>query len=108
MNTRCLIAIAKDDHYLSICCHRPGRWPDPAPYYTTELLAARLIVLGDLSYLQTDKAHTYHGGHGDAWAQTQPRRSTSESQLLALAGACDAQYLYIFQTEGWISRQLTL
>ena len=113
MSTRSLIAIAKDGHYLSIYCHHDGYdadhgvGPTLRAHYNTAELAAELIALGDLSYLQADKACAYHRDRGDAWAQTQPRLSTGESQLLALAGACDAQYLYIFQAEGWVSRQLT-
>lgn len=114
MSTRCLIAIAKDGHYLSIYCHHDGYdayhgvGPTLRAHYNSAELAADLIALGDISYLQSDKACAYHRDRGDAWAQTQPRRSTSESQLLDPAGACDAQYLYIFQAEGWVSRQLTL
>ena len=108
MSTRCFIAMSKDDiNYQSIYCHHDGYdsgngvGPTLRQYHNSEFHAESLIALGDISYVQGETVYAYHRDRGDAWEQTRPRTTRSESELFALAKACDAEYLYLFKQSEW-------
>jgi len=110
MSTRCFIAITKDEAtYQSIYCHYDGYdtdngvGPTLRQHHNSEAQAESLIALGDISYVKDEIACAYHRDRGDAWDQTKPKTTYSQSELFTLAKACDAQYLYLFNQGGWHS-----
>ena len=115
MSTRCRIAIAHDNGtFESIYCHYDGYdsgngvGPILRKHYASTEAIKALIKLGDLSYVHANEVRAYHRDCGDAWVRTQPKITTSESQLLALAQSCDADYLYLFDGARWNSRKLRI
>lgn len=108
MSTRCFIAITKDEvTYQSIYCHYDGYdtdngvGPTLRQHHNSETQVENLIALGDISCIKGETVCAYHRDHGDAWDQTQPKTTYSQSALFALAKACDAQYLYLFKHDEW-------
>jgi hypothetical protein len=113
MSTRCFIAMSKDDiNYQSIYCHHAGYdsgngvGPTLRQYHNSEYHAESLIALGDISYVQGESVCAYHRDRGDAWEQTKPRLTSSKQELIALAIACDADYLYIYEAQHWSTQKL--
>ena len=115
MSTRCRIAIVHDNGvFESIYCHYDGYddgngvGPVLRKHHSSPEAIKALIKLGDLSYVKANEVRAYHRDRGDAWANTQPKITASESELLALAHACDADYLYVFDGERWGSKKLQI
>ena len=121
MSTRSRIAVALPyGRFSSIYCHQDG-YPEGvgqvlAEHYATKDQALALLTLGDISRLRQrltppdGVVHTfdkplscitvaYQRDRGDKG--TRAVRSSNFTALVAAAGECNAEYLYVFQEGRW-------
>lgn len=108
MSTRSLIALHNPNGtYTSVYCHFDGYnhghgvGPTLRAHYASKEHAEALVGLGDLSYIDTGSACAYHRDHGKDWAQVKPRHSAHEADLLKLAKASGAHYIYVYRNDAW-------
>ena len=97
MSTHCGIAIKKENGYETIYCHHDGypeyMWYMLTENYNSEELAAKLVNMGDASYIaekfETDLPHSfdrpqldtccfYHRDRGEDWNDVKPDEYTLE------------------------------
>lgn len=115
MATQCGIAIKTEKGYDTIYCHHDGyhkyMWPMLTKNYNSEELAAKLVSLGDASYIEeklepTSDFHKfgmpeprvsmfYHRDKGDDWSETRPQTFT-KSYLLS-----SFYFVYIWEDGQW-------
>ena len=114
MSTHCGIAIKKENGYETIYCHHDGypeyMWHMLTDNYNSEELAAKLVSLGDASYiaekLETTKPHTfdrpqldtccfYHRDRGEAWLDVAPYMLTKRELFNGF------YYSYVWEDNCW-------
>lgn len=116
MSTQCGIAIKTDKGYETIDVHNDGypgyMWPMLTKNYNTEELAAKLVSLGDASYIdvcleptafsfhkfgtpEPDICMFYHRDRGDNWDDVAPTPYTKQELVNCY------YYAYIWEDGCW-------
>lgn len=115
MSTHCGIAVKTEKGYNTIYVHHDGyesyMWPMLTKNYNTEELAAKLVSLGDASYIdkkleptsdfhkfgtpEPDVCIFYHRDRGERWEQNAPQVFTKTTVVN------DFYYAYIWEDGQW-------
>ena len=115
MSTQCGVAIKTEQGYETIYVHSDGypeyMWPMLTENYNSEELAAKLVSLGDASYIdrlleptsdfhkfgtpEPDVCMFYHRDRGEAWEDVEPATFTSKKLFLHF------YYAYVWKDGCW-------
>ena len=114
MSTQCGISIKTEKGYETIYVHSDGypeyMWPMLTQNYNSEELAAKLVSMGDASYISDnlepkgphsfehpdfDVCCFYHRDRGEAWNEVEPTRYEHHEKRRLLN---EWYYLYVFDT----------
>lgn len=115
MSTHCGIAIKTEKGYEAIYCHHDGypdyMWPMLTENYNSEELAAKLVSLGDASFIdeklepasdfhkfgtpEPGVCMFYHRDRGEDWSSTHPMTFTREELCSRF------YYVYVWKDSCW-------
>ena len=105
MSTRCIIAIALNNHYESIICYNQGHdfsggaGPTLRRLYTTSQKVKALIDLGDLSTIAPLKP--LHRKNQESWTKAKPSKVRSQHDLITRAATHGAELIYLYIRGQW-------
>ena len=105
MSTRSRIAIQKNEGIVSVYCHWDG-YPENNgailnEHYLDPAKINELLSHGSISTLGSSAAATIFYGRDRGETGIEPEIAADEKGLLAMAGRCGEEYLYLFRDDTW-------